>query len=194
MIKLKDLLKENHEIVYFEPDSFEDLQYVIDAHTQHSLHQISSGVKEQSWNTLPPERVNKIWKLYGEKGIIRDIKGLGKITSHILNNVCKLQSNNIIAGHESYGVDEEELEHYGFESNDDLWEKMGDYIGDRISDYGLPQIWEIVNSHINNKSPENILIMCDKILNVIHQRNDLSAMFIKGGSFSLDMISGNKDD
>lgn len=197
MILLKKLIQENQDadFIHFEPSSFDDLYDLKDSYQHLALSEISNGVEKQQWKVVPAGRIHRIWKTFGEKGIIRDTKGLSMITSLILHNTIKLAVNNVISGHESHGIDQEELEEYGFKSSEDLWDRVGDYITDengvyRISDYGLPKLFNIVEElYKNPNSATHVLYSLDKMLNVVHQRSDLSKWFIEGGAHTLDAIS-----
>lgn len=58
-----------------------------------------------------------------------------------------------------------------------------------LSDYGLDPIERIVRELISQQKPGDILISINRILDVMHQRSDLSELFIEGGGGSLDFIS-----
>lgn len=68
------------------------------------------------------------------------------------------------------------------------WMKMpdGSYAW---SDYGLSPIYELLNKYNDSLSPEEILVLINKILDVYHQRGDLSSIFIQGGRETLSKIS-----
>lgn len=60
---------------------------------------------------------------------------------------------------------------------------------DAWSDFGIEPIMEIINEYNSNSTPEQTLVIINKILDVYHQRGDLSSMFIQGGSKVLSNIS-----
>lgn len=63
---------------------------------------------------------------------------------------------------------------------------------DAISDYGLEPLEKLIASYDRNMSPEETLVLINKILDVTHQRGDLASMFIDGGSQALTKISYNE--
>ena len=60
---------------------------------------------------------------------------------------------------------------------------------DAWSDFGIDPIVKIINEYNENLSPEKVLVLVNKVLDVYHCRGDLSSMFITGGKRSLDMIA-----
>jgi len=58
-----------------------------------------------------------------------------------------------------------------------------------LSDYGLNPLHKLAKILIPQTKPEDIIITINKIMNVAHQRSDLSELFIQGGEKSHDMIS-----
>lgn len=58
------------------------------------------------------------------------------------------------------------------------------------SDFGIEPIFELLSSYNDNMSPEETLVLINKVLDVYHQRGDLSSIFITGGSKTLSRISG----
>ena len=64
--------------------------------------------------------------------------------------------------------------------------------GDAFSDYGMPQLLSIVNEYDDSSTPEKTLVIVNKALDVYHQRSELAAAFIVGGSSTLDSISNRK--
>lgn len=61
---------------------------------------------------------------------------------------------------------------------------------DAWSDYGLQPIFNLISQYDENEStPEQTLVLINKILDVYHQRGDISSIFITGGSKALSQIS-----
>lgn len=58
-----------------------------------------------------------------------------------------------------------------------------------LSDYGLEPLLKLDEQLIRQTRPEDIIITINKIMNVVHQRSDLSELFIEGGQESHYMIS-----
>ncbi|MCD8206940.1 MAG: hypothetical protein LUD72_03285 [Bacteroidales bacterium] len=57
------------------------------------------------------------------------------------------------------------------------------------SDFGTDPIFEILSSYNSDSTPEETLIMINKILDLTHQHGDLSSIFIRGGESALSDIS-----
>lgn len=60
---------------------------------------------------------------------------------------------------------------------------------DGISDFGIKPMCEIIAEYNSDLSPEKVLILINRILDVSHQRGDLASMFIDGGTKTLSQIS-----
>lgn len=60
-----------------------------------------------------------------------------------------------------------------------------------ISDYGLEPLIKLAVILIDQKEPNQIIITINKMLDISHQRSDLSELFIEGGGGALDMISNS---
>lgn len=60
---------------------------------------------------------------------------------------------------------------------------------DAWSDFGLNPIEQLISQYDQNQSPEDVLVLINKILDVYHSRGDLASMFIQGGTNTLMKIS-----
>lgn len=60
---------------------------------------------------------------------------------------------------------------------------------DAWSDFGIEPILKIINEYNSNSTPEQTLVIINKVLDVYHQRGDLSSIFINGGAKALSSIS-----
>lgn len=60
---------------------------------------------------------------------------------------------------------------------------------DIISDFGLAPLQKIIRELIHETDPNAILLLLDRVMNVVHPRSDLAELFIEGGSNSLKYIS-----
>jgi hypothetical protein len=58
-----------------------------------------------------------------------------------------------------------------------------------LSDYATEPLEELAIELDIAETPEEIIVVINKILDVSHQRSDIAELFIKGGSNSLDVIS-----
>lgn len=62
---------------------------------------------------------------------------------------------------------------------------------DIMSDYGLSPLLKYLRElKEKSKTPEEKIVVIDKMLNVVHQRSDLASWFVKGGSQALSQLSG----
>lgn len=57
-----------------------------------------------------------------------------------------------------------------------------------LSDFGLKPLWKLGQDLLNDKTPEEMIVTINKILDVSHQRSDLAEIFIEGGSSTLSAI------
>ena len=60
---------------------------------------------------------------------------------------------------------------------------------DPWSDYGINPLEQIIYEYSDNKSPEEVLVLLNRALDVIHSRGDLASIFIVGGKQTLSKIS-----
>lgn len=60
---------------------------------------------------------------------------------------------------------------------------------DAVSDFGLEPICNILREYNDSKTPEEVLVLINRVLDIYHQRGDLSSIFIRGGSKTLSKIS-----
>lgn len=68
------------------------------------------------------------------------------------------------------------------------WMKMPDGT-DAWSDYGLDPLWKIIDQYKDDMTPEQVIVLVNKALDVGHQRGDIPSIFITGGSKSLTAIT-----
>ena len=177
-------------------DFAEDYMYSIEDYIRHELLNGKKGDKI-SWNLIPAGRIVKIWKDYGKLGIIRDTKGLQEIKETILENIVKLYWCNALNGHDTWSPQRE------WQSSDDLTDEQMEHIAELIdedflsdkngtwlvSDYGLKPLMQFAEELYTAKDDVEILTIIDKILNIAHQRSDLAAWFVEGGSNTLSRMS-----
>lgn len=152
----------------------------------------SKGRGKVPWKTVPAMLLMKVWLQYGRTKHI-DKEGLDIIADQILTNIARLRASTEMMGHTSNNV-RPELEDNGIKFTDRQWDEwMSNYFTDndgswRLSDYGLPKLEHLYGDIFNAETDEDRLYAIDKALNVIHQRNDLAAMFVEGGSSTLRKI------
>lgn len=61
---------------------------------------------------------------------------------------------------------------------------------DYLSDYGLEPLLKGLSQLRDADTPEEKLPIIDQMLNVVHQRSDMAAWFVEGGSRALSKLSG----
>lgn len=64
-------------------------------------------------------------------------------------------------------------------------------LGGFISDYGLKPLEELLVQLLRASSPEEKLLIIDRMLNVVHQRSDIADWFVEGGSHALAQLSSS---
>ena len=64
-------------------------------------------------------------------------------------------------------------------------------LGGFISDYGLKPLEELLVQLLRATTPEEKLLLIDRMLNVVHQRSDIADWFVEGGSHALGQLSGS---
>lgn len=57
------------------------------------------------------------------------------------------------------------------------------------SDYGISPLEELISQYTEDSTPEETIVLINKILDVTHQRGDLASAFIEGGQSTLTQIS-----
>lgn len=183
-------------------ESLEDIIYSVDdARYEIMREYYRKGRKKgtmMSWSVIPFARVKKIWEDYSKYGVVRDEAGLNAITDQMLKNLARLQAATELGGHEQMDPDEL-VKEMGFkpigDKNDDFyWNFLETQYGTPISDYGLPQLWNLANKLMSTSTSEEKLQILDQMLNVIHQRGDLAALFIEGGRSSLSQLAGSPEE
>jgi hypothetical protein len=65
--------------------------------------------------------------------------------------------------------------------------KMGGF----ISDYGLKPLEDLLSELLRATTPEEKLLLIDRMLNVVHQRSDIADWFVEGGKSALAQLSGS---
>ena len=62
------------------------------------------------------------------------------------------------------------------------------------SDFGLEPLMEIINEYNSDLSPEKVIVIVNKALDVYHQRGDMASIFVEGGTEALSQISECKEN
>lgn len=154
---------------------------------------------KQSWETVPAGRLKKIWNDYAKLGFVRDDVGMNLISSIVLENIHKLAVNNALTGHTEEEPSEFAEGVTGETHPDDYFYKNDNFFDDekgiaRISDYGIDKLEAGALDLMRAKTPEDKLQAVDHILNITHQRSDLPAWFVEGGTKTLNELKGRPSD
>lgn len=146
------------------------------------------------WIPYPIHRIRKIWNDYVIYKIIKDEKGIIEISENFINKIALLDATTILTGHTTEDPSNI-LEDLNLVYDESIMTKLYYYMCDStgtlyISDYGLTKLQNLAIDLINSDDIIDKLLILDQILNVTHQRSDLSSWFIKGGRQQLDILSG----
>jgi hypothetical protein len=153
---------------------------------------------KMSWSVIPFARLRKIWEDYMRDGVVHDTVGVDEIANQMLKILARLTATNELSGHSN--IDPEEIiEEHGYKltkrnKNDFYWNFLETQYGTPVSDYGLPKLWSLARNLMSASSYEETVLYIDQMLNVVHQRGDLAALFIEGGSTSLSQLSGSPSE
>lgn len=201
-----------YESILRESIDWEDYMYEYDpTYVLEEFWHTRNG--KQNWGVLiNPSMYQKALEEFTKYGKLTSFptKYVYQWMGIIIKNTIILDSNTALAGHKSYfPIDDvndfieqhfpEKLDELDeddeFEFLDELglydWMQMPDG-SDAWSDYGLEPIEKILMKYNNNSTPEETLVLINKVLDVYHQRGDLPSIFIEGGSSSLSQITNGR--
>jgi hypothetical protein len=141
------------------------------------------------WEVVPAARIIKIWRDYSITGVVHDERGMDDIAQRMVRNTMRLRATTEMSGHSQIGI-RDVLESAGYELTDKQIERLVDGLETKegawfVSDYGLPKLEQLAVDLTAAKTSKEQLLITDQMLDVIHQRGDLSAMFIEGGRKTL---------
>jgi hypothetical protein len=162
-------------------------------------------VSRQNWETIPFSTLERQWSEYMKYGFVKPnyepvIEQIEKVFTE---NTFKIRANTVLAGHsqedpknnwkdylQGTNYDNDELDNYveylDYHFGDFITENHGQL---RISDYGLPKLERLIFELRKVHDASKKLPILDKMLNVVHQRSDIAAWFIEGGTDSLNKLS-----
>lgn len=171
-----------------------------------------NGVTRKRWRVIPHTQYKRAlteFVRYGE--FMRfPTDNIKKWEWMIIRNVLSIYAITQLAGHSTYfpmdefcnafgyEVDEyiEDTDASGYEKASEELEKLGFYDwailpdgSDAWSDYGLEPMYKLLKELEESDTPEQKIVVINKIMNVVHQRGDLASAFIQGGYKSLTDIS-----
>ena len=140
------------------------------------------------WKTISASLITKTWLIFGKRNYVNE-NAIDKIADQILTNIVRLYVSNEFTGHSTnYHMREEVADSCGIEFTEKEWDR-NTWRFDNVSDYGMEPLQKIYDQIFNANTPEEKLYACDKALNVVHQRSDLAAMFVEGGTSTLTKIA-----
>lgn len=145
------------------------------------------------WQTISASLLKRTWLQFGKYKRI-NVNAIDKIADQILTNIARLEVANEFQGHSDYDPREELSDNFGIEFTDDEWNdnvwRFETTNGlEFVSDYGIAPLKKMYSPIFNANTPEDKLYACDKALNIVHQRNDLAAMFVEGGISTLNAVA-----
>jgi hypothetical protein len=145
-----------------------------------------------SWDVVPFARLKKIWTDYSLTGVVRDVRGMQDIVDQMLRILAKLNASNDLSGHgttpDGYIEEMTGLKIPHGKNSEFYFDFLNTKHGVPISDYGLPKLNEIAQALMVTRNPVEQLLLVDQMLNIVHQRGDLAALFIEGGTNSLNIL------
>lgn len=169
------------------------------------------GIKQKKWNLIPFEQYRTAiieFMRYG-KFMRFPTKYIDKWAAICTNNVLEINAMTDLGGHSQefpyeevlyfFGIDEENEKYDEFYNNFDKTAGLLDNAGfydwcmlpdgsDALSDYGLEPLMKLISELEECETPEQKIVVINKILDVTHTRGDLSSAFIEGGKNSLGQI------
>lgn len=142
------------------------------------------------WRVVPAERLKRIWTDTAQAGFVRDEKGLFSIKDRLIENFLRLGVNTAVAGHATYTYDDELSDNL----EDDEIEKFVEWAincetGWRLTDVGIDRMFPLCAALTEATEAMDVLVLCDLILNVAHQRSDLACWFVAGGQRTLSELA-----
>jgi len=194
-------------------ESFED---IMDIYEDYQIYDLLSefetdkknGVTVKQWNLIPSQQYHTLLKRYMASPEMARIPYnivYNWFMNIIVPNAISIEYITELAGHTQYFPKEDVSDYFGTDINgykdgseylDSIgfydWCKLPDG-SDAWSDYGLEPLFKIINEYTPNSSAEEILVLINRCLDVVHCRGDLSSAFIQGGKKSCDYISNLKE-
>lgn len=109
--------------------------------------------------------------------------------------------NNINQDNHTYNIESKNGKYYIVSDMFDFLNDIGLYEwmvmpdgSDAWSDYGLEPLMEIIKEYNSDLSPEEVIVIVNKALDVYHQRGDMASIFVEGGTRALSKISECKEN
>jgi len=152
----------------------------------------TKGAGRVTWRPIRAEPVIRIWLEYGLHDSISDEDGLATIADQMMTLIARFYASTELCGHTSHNIWPEIEEDYGRkfteEERDALLDMLENDEGSILSDYGLQPLQGLYGRLYSAQTPKDQLQVLDRMFNVVHQRGDLAAHFIQGGTRTLNKI------
>lgn len=147
-----------------------------------------------SWPVVRAARLKRIWLDYGKTGVVRDEKGMAAIADQVLEIIARYWVTTELCGHTPHNARPEFEEACGKDLSEQEWQALLDMLEDDCgsylcSDYAWRYLKPLYRDLFSADTAEQQLHVVDKILNVVHQRSDLAAVFVEGGVSTLKEIA-----
>lgn len=161
---------------------------------QEYMDNIDNPDYRQSWRLVPAGRLKKIWQDYARFGFVRDEKGIDMIKEIVIENIHKIAVNNILTGHTPANPERYAKDFFDIDFEDGYFDILDIFFDDekgnwRLSDYAMDDLNRNGMLLLEAKSPEEKLLIIDRILNIVHQRSDLASWFVEGGRQTLNALA-----
>lgn len=149
----------------------------------------TGGQGRITWKRIPAGRLKKVWLDFGRNGFIRDERGMDEIAGRMMELIVRLSVTNDLSAHSSRQP-EDILADYDYQFTPEQIEALQEMLVDEhghwlVSDYGLDPLQGVYYQIFKADTAEEKLYAVDRGLNIIHQRSDLSALFVEGGQKTL---------
>jgi hypothetical protein len=149
------------------------------------------GRKRQPWPVVPAAWLMRVHGEFAAQGTVLSERLLDRIAERMVANLLRLNANTELMGHtartladalEGTSLAEADLEGFEDWAVDDrgMW---------RLTDVGLPGLFRYAAMLLEERPADERLAVVNLMLQIAHQRSDLAASFVEGGSRTLDSIS-----
>lgn len=209
--QLKKILIETKDYYDFWDDELSSVTNIL----SEFMNDKKNGIKTKKWRLIPFEQYRNAlieFMRYG-KFMRFPTKYIDRWSEIVTNNILSINAITELAGHTQFapydevddfffGNDPEKSgQIYDYESCYKYLDSLGFYdwanLPDEtfaISDYGLKPLYKLIMELEEKTTPEEKLVVINKILDVTHMRGDLSSAFIEGGARSLSKISRTENE
>ena len=185
------------------PETFDfDIHDYFEMYHEHLSDMVGSFINGETlqWHPVSVDRLKPVYKHFTTRNYLdyRDIKAIHSVLKDVISNIARLEVSTALCGHAQESLaslfQDAGYEEYIPEENSEKEEQFCDFMEWQgkcpISDYGLPQLHKILQEiPANCNNPRLLFTILVRLLDVIHQRNDLAAWLIQGGSTTLLELS-----